>query len=114
MSIDASAPPEALVQVRDLKMHFPVTEGAIVPRIVAHAKAADGISFDIRAGETLGLVGEPGCGKTTTDRCILKLEKAKDGCVFHPRCNITVEACKGSEPEFREIRPGHWVACSQV
>ena len=62
MSMDAPAPSETLVQVRDLKMHFPITEGAIVPRVVAHVKAVDGISFDIRKGETLGLVGESGCG----------------------------------------------------
>jgi oligopeptide/dipeptide ABC transporter ATP-binding protein len=70
---------EALVRVRDLKMHFPVTEGALITRVVAHVKAVDGISFDIRKGETLGLVGESGCGKTTTGRCILQLENSTDG-----------------------------------
>ena len=68
-----------LVQVRNLKMHFPVTEGALVTRVVAHVKAVDGLSFDIRKGETLGLVGESGCGKTTTGRCILQLEQPTDG-----------------------------------
>ena len=62
---------ETLVQVRDLKMYFPVTEGAIIPRVIAHVKAVNGISFDIKKGETLGLVGESGCGKTTTGRCML-------------------------------------------
>ena len=71
--------PENLIEVRNLKMHFPVTEGALVPRVVAHVKAVDGISFDIKRGETLGLVGESGCGKTTTGRCILQLESATDG-----------------------------------
>ena len=70
---------EALVRVRNLKMHFPITEGAVISRIVAHVKAVDDISFDIRKGETLGLVGESGCGKTTTGRCILQLENATDG-----------------------------------
>jgi|GEM_PF-1951874 len=70
---------DTLVKVRDLKMHFPVTEGAFISRVVAHVKAIDGISFDIRKGETLGLVGESGCGKTTTSRCILQLEKATNG-----------------------------------
>jgi oligopeptide transport system ATP-binding protein len=68
-----------LITVRNLKMHFPVTEGALVPRLVAHVKAVDGISFTIRKGETLGLVGESGCGKTTTGRCILRLEHATAG-----------------------------------
>jgi len=68
-----------LITVKNLKMHFPVTEGALVPRVVAHVKAVDGISFTIRKGETLGLVGESGCGKTTTGRCILRLEHATGG-----------------------------------
>ncbi len=81
---DAPPPPrvegtDALVRVRDLKMHFPVTEGAFISRVVAHVKAVDGIDFDIRRGETLGLVGESGCGKTTTGRCILQLENATGG-----------------------------------
>ncbi len=70
---------DALVRVRNLKMYFPVTEGVLVSRVVAHVKAVDGISFDIHKGETLGLVGESGCGKTTTGRCILQLETATDG-----------------------------------
>jgi oligopeptide transport system ATP-binding protein len=70
---------EDLVRVRNLKMYFPVTEGAVISRVVAHVKAVDDISFDIRRGETLGLVGESGCGKTTTGRCILHLETATNG-----------------------------------
>ncbi len=70
---------EVLVTVNGLKMYFPVTEGVLVPRVVAHVKAVDGVTFDIRKGETLGLVGESGCGKTTTGRCILQLEKPTDG-----------------------------------
>jgi oligopeptide/dipeptide ABC transporter ATP-binding protein len=68
-----------LLTVRNLKMHFPVTDGALFSRTVAHVKAVDGISFTIRKGETLGLVGESGCGKTTTGRCILRLEHATGG-----------------------------------
>ena len=65
---------EVLIDVRGLKMHFPVTEGLLIPRVVASVKAVDGLSFQIMKGETLGLVGESGCGKTTTGRCILQLE----------------------------------------
>ncbi len=68
-----------LLSVRNLKMHFPVTDGTFVRRTVGHVKAVDGVSFDIMRGETLGLVGESGCGKTTLGRCILQLEKASSG-----------------------------------
>jgi oligopeptide/dipeptide ABC transporter ATP-binding protein len=77
-----------LITVRNLKMHFPVTEGALIPRVVAHVKAIDGISFTIRKGETLGLVGESGCGKTTTGRCILQLEHATDGEILYDGTNL--------------------------
>ena len=91
---------ENLVQVRDLKMHFPVTEGAVIPRVVAHVKAVDGISFDIRKGETLGLVGESGCGKTTTGRCILQLEKATSGEIYYDGKDLT----KLDKKEMRPLR----------
>ncbi|MBL4757579.1 MAG: ATP-binding cassette domain-containing protein, partial [Rhizobiales bacterium] len=79
---------DVLVQVKNLKMHFPVTEGALIPRVVGHVKAVDGVSFDIRRGETLGLVGESGCGKTTTGRCILQLEKATSGDILYDSVNL--------------------------
>ena len=63
-----------LLQVRGLKMHFPVNEGMIARRHIGDVKAVDGVDFTIRRGETLGLVGESGCGKTTMGRCILRLE----------------------------------------
>jgi len=75
---------EVLCDVRNLKMHFPVTEGVFIQRVVAWVKAVDGLSFQIMKGETLGLVGESGCGKTTTGRCILQLEDPTTGeIMFH-------------------------------
>ncbi|MDP6876114.1 MAG: ABC transporter ATP-binding protein [Alphaproteobacteria bacterium] len=73
---------EPLLRVEGLKMHFPVTEGMFMRRVVGHVKAVDGVSFTIAPGETLGLVGESGCGKTTVGRCILRLEDPNDGKVI--------------------------------
>ena len=69
-SIDRSAPP--LLQVRDLRKHFPVRRGTF-GRVREHLLAVDGVSFDVWRGETLGLVGESGCGKSTTGRALLRL-----------------------------------------
>ena len=77
-----------LVTIRGLKMHFPVNEGAFFSGAVAHVKAVDGISFTIRKGETLGLVGESGCGKTTTGRCILRLEHPTAGEILFDGRNL--------------------------
>ena len=71
-----------LLDVRGLKMHFPVTSGILFQRAVAHIKAIDGVDFTVLRGETLGLVGESGCGKTTTGRCILRLYKPTDGQIW--------------------------------
>src|SRR5712692_2020981 len=72
---------QTLLSVKDLKMYFPVTSGLIFQHKVADVKAVDGVSFDIRRGETLGLVGESGCGKSTTGRAILQLYRPTAGTV---------------------------------
>lgn len=69
---------DALLEVNDLTKHFPI-KGGVLRRTVAHVRAVDGVSFSLRKGETLGLVGESGCGKTTTGRVILRLEEATGG-----------------------------------
>jgi len=73
---------QELLRVENLKKHFPVTEGLVLQRTVGYVQAVDGISFTINNGETLGLVGESGCGKTTTSKLILRLEKPTDGNIY--------------------------------
>jgi oligopeptide transport system ATP-binding protein len=79
----APVAPGALLEVKGLRKHFPVTEGVIVHRTIGEVKAVDGIDFTLRRGETLGLVGESGCGKTTTGRCILLLERPTAGEIIY-------------------------------
>jgi len=71
---------EALLEVRDLVKHFPIRRG-LFSRVTGAVRAVDGVSFSVRRGEVLGLVGESGCGKTTTGRCILRLVEPTSGSV---------------------------------
>jgi oligopeptide transport system ATP-binding protein len=73
---------EPLLRVEGLRRHYALTKGILFTRVLGHIKAVDGVSFDIRAGETVGLVGESGCGKTTTSRMILNLETPTEGQVL--------------------------------
>ena len=77
-----------LIEIKNLRMFFPVLAG-VMRRKVADVRAVDGISFYIKKGETLGLVGESGCGKTTTGRCILQLYQITDGEVYFEGRDLT-------------------------
>src|SRR3954469_20459282 len=77
-----------LVDVKGLKVHFPI-RGGLLGRTVAHVKAVDGVDLFIRRGETLGLVGESGCGKSTTGRAILQLIKPTAGTVSFEGTDLT-------------------------
>src|SRR5437016_11405741 len=84
----ATVDTQPLLQVRGLRMHFPVTEGLVARRNIGDVKAVDGVDITIRRGETLGLVGESGCGKTTMGRCILRLEKPTAGEILYDGIDI--------------------------
>ncbi len=80
---------EILLEVKNLKMYFPITSGILIQKKVADIKAVDDVSFFIRKGETLGLVGESGCGKTTVGRCLLQLYKPTAGEVLFQGRDLT-------------------------
>jgi oligopeptide transport system ATP-binding protein len=84
----ANGRPGALVQVENLKMHFPIRRG-LLQRTVGAVKAVDGVTFEVKQGETLGLVGESGCGKSTTGRAILQLYRPTAGEVFFEGQDLT-------------------------
>lgn len=91
---------EILVEVKDLKVHFPVRQGPVLKRKVGDIKAVDGVNFAIHRGETLGLVGESGSGKTTTGQAILQIVPLTDGQVLFEGRDIT--GIKGAEE--RQLR----------
>ena len=87
------------MQVEDLVKHFPVSRG-VFSRSAGAVRAVDGVSFALRRGETLGLVGESGCGKTTTGRCILQLERPTSGKIIFEGTDLATH----SEQQLRELR----------
>ncbi|MEW5957266.1 MAG: oligopeptide/dipeptide ABC transporter ATP-binding protein [Chloroflexota bacterium] len=80
---------DVLLSIKNLKMYFPITKGIIFQRHIGDIKAVDGLSFDIKRGETLGLVGESGCGKSTTGRAILQLYRPTAGTVMFEGAELT-------------------------
>jgi len=80
---------DPLVRATDLQMHFPLTRGIIFQRQYGSVRAVDGISFEVAPGETLGIVGESGCGKSTTGRCLLRLLEPTGGSVEFDGVDVT-------------------------
>jgi len=93
---------EILVEVKDLKVYFPVTAGAFLKRKIGDIKAVDGVNFHIKKGETMGLVGESGSGKTTTGQAILQIDQPTGGKIFFEGRDIT----NVSKRERRALRRG--------
>ncbi|MCZ7427335.1 dipeptide ABC transporter ATP-binding protein [Micromonospora aurantiaca] len=80
---------ENIIEVRDLVKHYPVTRGVVFKKTIGQVKAVDGVSFDLKAGETLGVVGESGCGKSTLARVLMNLEKPTGGQVLYKGQDIS-------------------------
>jgi len=110
VSTDAQATEQArprtgneLLIVEDLKKHFPVTRGIIFQREIASVKAVDGVSFSVREGETLGVVGESGCGKSTMARCVMRLLEPTGGQIIFDGRDITKLSRAAMRPIRREM-----------
>ncbi len=105
VAVDASASrsspgSEVLLRVEDLKVYFPVTEGVLMRRRVGSVKAVDGVSFELRRGETFGLVGESGCGKSTTALAILRMLEPTAGRIVFGGQDVTAY----SQKQLRGVR----------
>ncbi|MEM7035201.1 MAG: dipeptide ABC transporter ATP-binding protein [Chloroflexota bacterium] len=95
---------DTLLQVDNLKMHFPIRKG-FLKRVVGHVKAVDGVSFSVGRGDTFGLVGESGCGKSTTGRCIMRLLDPTEGeIIYHERQSGPVHIEQLKSEEMRRFR----------
>ena len=91
---------ERILKVEDLKVYFPVKKG-ILKKTVGYIKAVDGISFDLKPGETIGLVGESGCGKTSTGKALVRLNPIHEGKVYYNGQSLT----ELKDDEFNKLRP---------
>lgn len=93
-----------ILEVRNLKKHFPIVRG-FMRRVVGYVKAVDGVTFTVPEGKTLGLVGESGCGKTTTGRCILRaIEPTSGEVIFHDQDMGTVDVVQADKETVRHLR----------
>jgi len=102
---------EPLLRVERLRKHFALTKGILFARTLGHIKAVDDVSFEIRAGETLGLVGESGCGKTTTSRMILNLEAPTEGQILldgEPIHDLSGEALRAYRAKVQAVFQDPW------
>ncbi|WP_395691581.1 ABC transporter ATP-binding protein [Nocardioides sp.] len=103
-ALDAPEDGKPILEVRDLRMYFPVKSAGIIRRTVGHVQAVDGISFQLPAGGSLGLVGESGCGKSTTGRLITRLYQPTGGSIMFDGHDISKTSARGLKGLRREIQ----------
>src|SRR5437763_10902288 len=99
----SSGSSDDLLIVENLKKHFPVTRGIIFQKEVASVKAVDGVTFTVKKGETLGVIGESGCGKSTMARCIMRLLEPTAGRIVFDGRDITTISRAEMRPIRREL-----------
>lgn len=99
---DLDAP--AILEVKDLRMYFPVKSSGLIRRTIGHVQAVDGVSFQVPKGGSLGLVGESGCGKSTTGRMITRLYEPTSGSITFEGQEIAKTSVRGLKPLRREIQ----------
>src|SRR5712691_1959663 len=97
---------DVLLRADHVKKYFPIREGIVLQREVARVHAVDDVSLEVRAGETLGLVGESGCGKSTLGRCIIRLHQLTSGSVTFEGRDISRLSRRALRPVRREMLPG--------
>ncbi|HNM97136.1 MAG TPA: dipeptide/oligopeptide/nickel ABC transporter ATP-binding protein, partial [Marmoricola sp.] len=103
---NAAVPPakDNVLEVEDLTMHFPVRSSGIIRRVVGHVQAVDGVSFSLPRGGSLGLVGESGCGKSTTGRMVARLLKPTRGEIRFEGTDIAQMSARELQPIRRDIQ----------
>ena len=93
-----------ILEVKELKKHFPIVRG-FLRRVVGHTKAVDGVSFTVPAGKTVGLVGESGCGKSTTGHCIMRgIEPTSGQVIFHDQKLGPIDVAQADDATLRQLR----------
>src|SRR5688572_18940741 len=95
---------DIILEVKNLKLHFPIYRG-VLRRLAGHVRAVDGVSFNLRDGEVLGLVGESGCGKTTVGRTILRLYNPTSGEIwYNSKLRGRTDLARLSQREMKPLR----------
>jgi oligopeptide transport system ATP-binding protein len=100
----SAAPGETLLEIRGLKKHFPLTQGIVFKRTVGHVRAVDGVDLTMRRGETVGLVGESGCGKSTVSKLLVALERPTDGQILYKGRDVARMSGRALKAYRREVQ----------